>query len=149
MQKLFVKVIEVEQRVVTYRVVAKYLAPLLLVLLIGVGCSGAGETKPQLAYSQVTESNALLLDVRTPAEFLQNRIEGAKNVPITELKQRLPEIETLVGGNKSHPIVVYCERGYRANQAREILLKAGFNQVTNLGGIRDWPGATPSGTIAR
>jgi phage shock protein E len=113
---------------------------LLLIAASGAGCSGSAEgSEPLTAYTQVKEQGALLLDVRTRQEFLESRIEGAKNVPVTELGLRLHEIEALVAGDRGHPIVVYCERGYRASQAREILLKAGFEKVTNLGGIRDWP----------
>jgi phage shock protein E len=115
-------------------------ALLLLTLLTISACGGSiGSTEPQAAYAQVTEQGALLLDVRTPEEFRQNRIKGARNIPITELKQRLQVIETLVAGDRDHPIVVYCARGYRASQAQEILLDAGFKKVTNLGGIHDWP----------
>lgn len=125
-----------------FRALTWLFALLLLSLLTVGGCGGTIEgSEPQAAYAQVKEQGALLLDVRTPEEFRQNRIEGAKNVPITELRQRLQEIETLVEGDRDHPIVVYCARGYRASQAREILLDAGFKKVTNLGGIHDWPEA--------
>jgi phage shock protein E len=123
-----------------FRTLTWLFALLLLSLLTVSGCGGSVEgSEPKAAYVQVKEQGALLLDVRTPEEFRQNRIKGAKNVPITELKQRLQEIETLVEGNRDHPIVVYCARGYRASQARDILLDAGFKKVTNLGGIHDWP----------
>ena len=130
------------RNVLDFRTVIRWFFLLLMVAGALGGCSSPVEgSEPRLAYTQVKEQGALLLDVRTRQEFLQSRIEGAKNIPITELKQRLHEIETLVAGDLSHPIVVYCERGYRAARAREILLSAGFDKVTNLGGIRDWPRA--------
>ena len=122
------------------RTLSWLLALVLLPLGIVSGCGGSIEgSDPQAAYFQVKEQGALLLDVRTPEEFRQNRIKGAKNVPVTELARRLQEIETLVEGDRDHPIVVYCARGYRAGQAQDILLDAGFKKVTNLGGIYDWP----------
>jgi len=133
---------KMKQSVPHFRIVLSLWVFLLLLAGIGAGCSGSAEgSEPLAAYTQVKEQGALLLDVRTRQEFLENRIEGAKNVPVTELKQRLHEIESLVAGNRSHHIVVYCAQGYRASQAREILLNAGFEKVTNLGGIHDWPEA--------
>ena len=130
------------RNVLDFRTVIRWFFLLLLVAGALGGCSSPVEgSEPQLGYTQVKEQGALLLDVRTRQEFLRSRIKGAKSIPITELKQRLHEIEILVAGDRSHPIVVYCERGYRASQAREVLLNAGFERVTNLGGIHDWPEA--------
>jgi phage shock protein E len=94
---------------------------------------------PALAYKLVTEEHALLLDVRTPQEYQQGHVPSAKNIPIQEFSSRLHEIEVLAGGDKTHPIVVYCESGGRAARAKRILAGAGFTKVTNLGGLRDWP----------
>ncbi len=133
---------KVKQSVPDFRTVISLCALLLLLAGMCGGCTSSAEgSEPRAAYTQVKEQGALLLDVRTRQEFLQGRIDGAKNIPVTELKQRLHEIETLVAGDKSRPVVVYCARGYRASQAREILLNAGFEKVTNLGGISDWPEA--------
>lgn len=70
----------------------------------------------------------LLLDVRTPEEFNQGYIEGALLIPVTELGQRLDEIEQY----KDKPVLVYCRSGNRSVTASEILIDNGFTEVHNL-----------------
>jgi phage shock protein E len=98
---------------------------------------GLPDRDPALARRLVAEG-ALLLDVRTPEEFASGHVEGAVNVPIGELDERMHEIEALTGGDESKPIVVYCSSGRRSGMAKDKLLAAGYEQVTNLGGIDDW-----------
>ena len=49
------------------------------------------------------------------------------------------ELIELVEADPNKPIVVYCRSGRRSAAAKEILLQAGHNRVTNLGGLTDWP----------
>jgi len=135
----------------------KYLPALLLLLLAPVACSserstdapvteeaaaaqGLPDRDPELARRLVDEDNALLLDVRTPEEFAEGYAEGATNIPVQQLADRLSEIEQLLEGDHQRPIVVYCRSGRRATRAKEMLLEAGFSKVTNLGGLTDWTG---------
>lgn len=76
--------------------------------------------------------------MRTREKYTNRHIEDAVNIPIGELKGRLAEIERLTGSDRSKPIVVYCASGRRAQQAKDVLLEAGYEQVTDLGGIDDW-----------
>jgi len=125
----------------------RYFLPLFLTAAVLGGCSatvqsdsgGLPDRDPELAYRLVKEEGALVLDVRTPGEFLSVRLPGARNIPIEQLPQRLQEVERLVNNDKKRPIVVYCTVGTRAAQAKRILLAAGFPNVTNLGGFSDWP----------
>lgn len=94
---------------------------------------------PALA-KQLVEGGALLLDVRTPEEFAEGHVEGAINIDHTEVAGRLDEIRSLVGGDVHKPVVVYCKSGRRAGLVKQQLLDAGFDRVTNLGGLTDWPG---------
>lgn len=87
---------------------------------------------------RLVEEGAVLLDVRTPEEFEERHLEGAVNISHKEVPDRLAEIDTATGGDKTKPIVVYCRSGHRAGIAKEALLEAGHTQVTNLGGIDDW-----------
>ena len=100
--------------------------------------TGLPDRDPALAHRLVEEEGALLLDVRTPDEFAAGHIEGARNIPHDQLRSRLDEVRTLVDGNLSAPIVVYCRSGRRSGMAKETLLSADFEQVTNLGGMNDW-----------
>lgn len=99
--------------------------------------SALPDRDPALARKLVSDG-AVLLDVRTPAEFASGHLEGAVNVPIDEIESRMPEIEKLAEGDKNKPIVVYCQAGGRAGRAKQKLVEAGHPQVTNLGGMRDW-----------
>jgi len=90
-----------------------------------------------LAHRLVREG-ALLLDVRTEAEHREQRLENSLLIPHDQIAQRLGEIAAAQGGDRSRPIVVFCQRGGRAATAKQVLLANGFTEVTNLGGISDW-----------
>lgn len=91
-----------------------------------------------LAHRLVEEEQGILLDVRTSVEFAAGHIDGATNISHDELAERIAEVEKLTGGDKSRPIVVYCRSGNRAGQAKKVLTEAGYERVTNLGGLSDW-----------
>ena len=75
----------------------------------------------------------LLLDVREPYEWQIGHIEGARHLPLGELRARLGELDA------QGPIVTYCHHGMRSLQAAELLRAAGFASVRSLaGGIDAW-----------
>ncbi len=74
------------------------------------------------------ENDTMILDVRTREEFDFGHIENAVNIPVDELRDRLPEIPT----NK--PVYVYCAVGLRGYTASRILLQHGYTAVYNLSG---------------
>ncbi len=78
---------------------------------------------------------AVLLDVRTPAEYREGHIPGSKNVPL----QTLDEIEEIVE-NKATPIFVHCLSGGRSRQATAFLQQMGYRNVKNIGGISAYRG---------
>jgi len=73
-----------------------------------------------------------LIDVRTPEEFASGHINGAVNIPVQELAQRMGEIQ------KDQPVVLYCRSGNRSAQAATILDQAGYTGVYDLGGVIAW-----------
>ena len=83
-------------------------------------------------------TNALLLDVRTEAEFNQSHIVGAISFPLSEIEakaaDRLPDKNAL--------ILVYCRSGKRSQAAANMLVSMGYTNVYDLGGINSWPYAT-------
>lgn len=93
---------------------------------------------PKLAHKLVEEQGALLLDVRTQAEYDEEHVEGSLLIPHDQLARRVDEVSERVGGDKGRPIVVFCRRGGRAATAKDILVKSGFSQVTNVGGMSDY-----------
>lgn len=82
---------------------------------------------------ELVAGGALLVDVRSPAEFAAGHIDGARNVPVSELGQRAGEL-----GATDRPVIVYCASGTRSAMAKRALRKAGYAQVYNLGSMRNW-----------
>lgn len=81
-----------------------------------------------------------LLDVRSPAEIEQMRIEGSINIPLGALRGRVEEID------RNKPVVAFCKISLRGYEAALILQKAGFTDVTVMdGGILMWPGKLMKG----
>ncbi len=72
----------------------------------------------------------LILDVRTPEEFARGHVPGARNISIDELSQRVGEI----ADHRAEEVVVYCERGPRAERASALLAETGFTSVRLLEG---------------
>jgi len=75
----------------------------------------------------------VLLDVREPYEHAFCNIVGSKLIPLSELEQRLDEL------NGSDEIVVYCHTGVRSSRAVQLMSSKGFGRARNLtGGILAW-----------
>ncbi|MBI3199925.1 MAG: rhodanese-like domain-containing protein [Myxococcales bacterium] len=81
----------------------------------------------------LVEGGALLLDVRTPAEFASGHLPGAVSIPLAELEGRVAEL-----GPKDRPVVTYCASGVRSAVASRLLAGAGFGKVKNLGAMSRW-----------
>jgi rhodanese-related sulfurtransferase len=82
----------------------------------------------------------ILLDVRTQIEFNNERIEGAILIPHTEIESRSADklpIDKLP--NTDQVIFVYCKAGVRSEIAARSLVKLGYTNVFDMGGIDDWP----------
>lgn len=81
----------------------------------------------------------VFIDVRTPGEIAQGKIEGAIELGIADpaFKQKINELD------KSKHYVVYCQSGGRSAKAQQIMNGAGFGKVSNLSG--GYPGWKASG----
>ncbi len=127
----------------------KKLIPIVLSALMLSGCAGAGNQTN--SYRQITmdeagtmmerESGYIILDVRTPAEFAEKHIPNAINVPNENIGT--DEISQLP--NKDQLIMVYCRSGRRSKEAAEKMVKLGYTNIVEFGGILDWKGETVSG----
>ena len=121
---------------------------LLAGLSFHAGCqdtkSPPGETQkavyhrvsPEQAKEMMNKGNSYtLLDVRTEAEFREQRIKGAVLLPNVEIKNRagteLPDKNAL--------IFVYCRSGVRSAGAAKELVSMGYTNVYDIGGIINWP----------
>ena len=105
-----------------------------------VGCSDGGST----SYDQISgaeakalmdsESGYIIIDARTQSEYDQGHIPGAILIPEYEIADRaekeLPDKDQL--------ILVYCRSGRRSKIAAEELVKLGYTNVKEFGGIIDW-----------
>jgi rhodanese-related sulfurtransferase len=82
------------------------------------------------------DAEAVLLDVRTPGEFREGYIPGAKNIDVMgDFHGRIANLD------KSKTYYVYCRSGGRSGRACQIMLGEGFEKVYNLGtGIMGWRG---------
>jgi len=78
------------------------------------------------------QAGATLLDVRTPGEFGNGHLPGARNIPLQTLPASLKQV-----GKKGDKVVVYCQSGGRSAQARALLESKGF-EVTDLGPMSAW-----------
>jgi rhodanese-related sulfurtransferase len=118
----------------------KNLQVLLVVALAAIGLyvMAADKGGPFISGTEakalVSKNHALLLDVRTAGEFSSGHIEGATNIPVQELEARLSTLPA----KKDQDIVVYCRSGHRSAMAKELLEKAGFTKVHNLGPMTNW-----------
>jgi len=86
--------------------------------------------------SLLTEKNGLLLDVRTPEEFMAGHIEGAENIDYygDGFDEAINQLD------KNQPVFVYCKSGGRSGKTKKILTDKGFAEVYNLiGGYGNWP----------
>ena len=124
----------------------KKLLPIFITALLLVGC--AAPTEREVSYRQITmdeavammeeEEGYIILDVRTAAEFDEKHIPGAINIPNETIgAEVIPELP-----DKDQLILVYCRSGNRSKQASEKLMKLGYTNVVEFGGIIDWPGET-------
>ena len=77
---------------------------------------------------KLDREKSILIDVRTPEEYSLGTIEGAKNIPVDELRNRLSEFP------QDREIIVFCQVGLRAYIASKILRQKRYKNVKNLSG---------------
>ena len=127
----------------------KKLKGLIIMLLISLSLFGmtacGSENGKSSTYEQITaeqaktimdtEKDYIIIDARTEEEFAEGHIENAILIPEYEIANRaekeLPDKEQL--------ILVYCRSGRRSKIASEELVKLGYTNVKEFGGIIDWP----------
>jgi phage shock protein E len=79
------------------------------------------------------ESEVVYVDVRTPEEYASGHVQGAINIPHTEMADRHGELAEY----RDDELVLYCRSGRRSGIAKGILDGAGFDNVMNGGGLAD------------
>ena len=123
--------------------------PLFLILLVLTGCTAPVQQRAE--YRQIgmdeaitmmeEETDYIILDVRTVAEYQEKHIPGAMNIPNETIgDEEIPELP-----DKGQLILVYCRSGNRSKQAASKLAALGYSNIVEFGGINSWPGETASG----
>ncbi len=82
-----------------------------------------------------TREDYVILDTRTQEEYEELHIPGAILIPYDEILQKAEGVLT----DKDQLILVYCRSGRRSKLAAEDLVKLGYTNIREFGGIIDWP----------
>ena len=77
------------------------------------------------------QAGAKVVDVRSPEEFDSGHVNGAVNIPLDELGQRIARIAP----DKSAPLLIHCLSGGRSAIATNSLRRSGYTRAQNLGGL--------------
>lgn len=111
-------------------------------------CSQDGKESEEtkVTYEQITQDEArilmaeaedrIILDVRTEAEYAGGHIPGAICIPNESIGSEMPKELP----DKDQLILVYCRSGNRSKQAAEKLVKLGYTDIKEFGGINTWDG---------
>lgn len=120
------------------------LLPFILSLMLLSSCGNAGSSSS--GYRQISmdeavkmmrdEKDYIILDVRRPDEYAEGHIPGAINVP----NEEIGTAEIVELPDKAQLILVYCRSGRRSKEAAEKLVKLGYTNIVEFGGILDWKG---------
>ena len=114
---------------------------LVIAALLFTACTSSPATYREISMDEAismmeTESNYIILDVRTLEEFDAGHIPGAICIPNETITTHKPD--SLPDTNQL--ILVYCRSGNRSKQASRKLADLGYTNIVEFGGIRDWPG---------
>jgi phage shock protein E len=111
---------------------------LIPILILGLGIlfyffrtklsASSGELQSKI------DAGALVVDVRSVAEYNSGHYPGALNIPVDQVSKRISEF-----GDKNKPVIVYCASGGRSGSAKSYLQSIGFTDVTNAGGLGNMP----------
>ncbi len=120
------------------------LLPIFLSALMFTGCAASQEQEntyrrismEEAVQMMENESGYVILDVRRPDEYAAGHIPGAINVANETIGTAdIPELP-----DKDQLILVYCRSGRRSMEAAEKLVKLGYTNIVEFGGILDWKG---------
>jgi phage shock protein E len=79
------------------------------------------------------EETAMIIDVRTPAEWAEGRLQSAHHLELNVFAQGIEAMAP----DKDQPIYLYCRSGNRSGQARDYMVKIGYSNVVNAGGLEE------------
>ncbi|MFZ2219139.1 MAG: rhodanese-like domain-containing protein [Rhodoferax sp.] len=105
---------------------------LLWPLLMG---GGPGALSAAGAVQLINREKAVVIDICEASEFAAGHVGGAKNVPLSQLEDKLPSVVK----NKGLPVILVCQSGARSSRALAIAKKLGYDKAQSLsGGLSAW-----------
>lgn len=123
----------------------KKLILIFLALMFLTACGQDKENSKGAVYMNITAQEAkeimdnqedyVILDTRTQEEYDEGHIPGAVLIPYDEVTEKAEDMLT----DKDQLILVYCRSGRRSKLAAEDLVKLGYTNIKEFGGIIDWP----------
>ena len=84
---------------------------------------------------EIDKGNVIILDVRTKEDYTSGHIENSILIPVNDIEK---EVENILK-DKEQKVLIYCRSGNRSSQAAKLLVKMGYTNVYDFGGIKDWP----------
>jgi rhodanese-related sulfurtransferase len=87
---------------------------------------------PDQAAARLANRELVLVDVRQASEVERGRVRGAVNIPLGQLRQRLPELD------RDLRVAFLCHSGARSARATGIAIKAGYDAANVRGGLIGW-----------
>jgi len=81
------------------------------------------------------DKNIILVDVRTPEQYQAGHIKGAISLPLEEVESKASSVLK----DKNAKYFIYCRTGRKSEEVSEYLDAIGYTNVTDMGGIHDWP----------
>ena len=110
----------------------------MLIWPMVAGSMNAGSLTASGAVTLINREKAVVVDVGEIDEFASGHVGGAKNVPFSELEDKLSGVVK----NKALPLILVCATGARANRAVAVAKKLGYEQAQALaGGLKAWKDA--------
>ena len=123
----------------------KKLIFIILAVMLLTACGQNRENNREAVYVNITAQQAkeimdtekgyVILDTRTQEEYDEGHIPGAILIPYDEILEKAESVLT----EKDQLILVYCRSGRRSKLASEDLVKLGYTNIKEFGGIIDWP----------
>ena len=123
----------------------KKLICIFLAVMLLTACGQDTQNKQEAVYMNITaqqakeimdtQENYIILDTRAQSEYDESHIPGAIVIPHDEILEKAESVLT----DKDQLILVYCRSGRRSKLASEDLVKLGYTNIKEFGGIIDWP----------
>jgi len=115
------------------------LISIIALLVVLASCTSAQPikklTRQQAIEAMMSDTLIVLVDVRTPQEFNEGHVSGAINIPLDTIETSFEsQFE-----DKNVRLFIICRSGNRSAQAASILQRLGYTDITDIGGILNWP----------